>query len=263
MMEDDGDRDPARFLSATLLSRLRLAGRGLLLDLQADERQRLTSYFRALAAGRLAARGMSRAEVRRAASDALLLIERAFEEVGALPESAASYALAHDDCLARENHRSRYQRAALRFKLGHTLFLLGEHEAANLERCTAFGRETAAMVEDLEPGSEVPRSAMRLLAMELQGWLGGRYEALGELGAAAAAFLAAARAAADADDRVAFTARAAAAMTAAGRAEEAGRALAAVRRDLPELRSDLSRRLWDAGWADLGEAPPGEPAPDA
>ncbi|HEX9671364.1 MAG TPA: hypothetical protein VGC93_17995 [Thermoanaerobaculia bacterium] len=263
MMEDDSDRDPARILSATLLGRLQLAGRGLLLDLPADERRRLTSYFRALAAGRLAARGVSRAEVRQATSDALLLIERAFEEVGALPESAASYALAHDDCLECEDFRSRYQQAALRFKLGHTLFLLGEHEAANLERCTAFGRETAAMVEDLESGAGVPRDTVRLLAMELQGWLGGRYEALGELGAAAAAFLAAARSAASADDRVAFTARAAAAMAAAGRAAEAERALTAVRHDLPELRSDLSRRLWDAGWADLGEAPPAEPPPDA
>jgi hypothetical protein len=262
-MEDDSDRDPARTLGAALLGRLRLAGRGLLLDLQEDERRRLTSYFRALAAGRLAARGVPRAEVRRAASDALLLIERAFEEVGALPESAASYALAYDDCLGRQDFRSRYQRAALRFKLGHTLFLLGEHEAANLERCTAFGRETAAMVEALEPKAGAPRDTVRLLAMELQGWLGGRYEALGELAAAAAAFLAASRAAAGADDRVAFTARAAAALTAAGRAEEAERALAAVRHDLPELRSDLSRRLWDAGWAALGEAPPGEPPPDA
>ena len=261
MMEDDSDRDPARILAPRSS-----AGCGWPAAVCSWISRRTSaggSHFHALAADRLAARGVSRVEVRRAASDALLLIERAFEEVGALSESAASYALAHDDCLEREDFRSRYQRAALRFKLGHTLFLLGEHEAATLERCTAFGRETAAMVEDLEPGDGAARAPVRLLAMELQGWLGGRYEALGELGAAAAAFLAAAGAAASPDDRVAFTARAAAAMTAAGREAEAERALAAVRRDLPELRSDLSRRLWDAGWAALGEAPPGEPPPDA
>ncbi|HVF60863.1 MAG TPA: hypothetical protein VNJ70_13735 [Thermoanaerobaculia bacterium] len=258
MNDDDSDRDgrSAGELAAALLGRLRLDGGGALLGCGAAERVRYGSRFHELAVERLAARGVAREEIRRAERYVVLLVERAFEEVGELPEAAAFYALAHDERLAPADARSDYERAALRFKLGHTLFLLGEHEAANLERCTAFGRETAAMVEDLEPGAGVPRNTVRLLAMELQGWLGGRYEAQGELGAAAAAFLAAARAATGADDRVAFTARAAAAMTAAGRAAEAGRALAAVRRDLPELRSGLSRRLWDAGWAALGTAPP-------
>jgi hypothetical protein len=260
MNDDNGDRDgrSAGELAAALLGHLRLDGGGALLGCGAAERARLGARFHDLAVERLAARGVAREEIGRAERYVVLLVERAFEEVGELPESAAFYALAHDERLARADARADYERAALRFKLGHTLFLLGQHEAANLERCAAFGRETAAAVERLKGSTELPADSVRLLAMELQGWLGGRYEALGETAAAAAAFLEAVDAAGSADDRVAFAARAASALAAAGRVAEAERVLAAVRCDLPELRSDLSRRLWDAGWAALGAARPAD-----
>ncbi|HEX5760099.1 MAG TPA: hypothetical protein VF121_12990 [Thermoanaerobaculia bacterium] len=263
MADQEEDRDPLRELAAAVLRRLRLDGGGRLLDLADPERDRLSACFRVLAVGGLVARGVPREEVRRAERYVPLLVERAFEETGALPEAAAFYALAHEERLAYEDARSRYELAALRFKLGHILFLLGEHEAANLERCAAFGRETAALVERLEASGEGPPQAVRLLAMELQGWLGGRYEALGRLDPAATAFLAASGAAATADDRVAFAARAAAAMLAAGRAPEARRVLDAVRCDLPVVCSDLSRRLWQAAQASLSEDMPGERLPDA
>ncbi|HEX5716825.1 MAG TPA: hypothetical protein VF179_11750, partial [Thermoanaerobaculia bacterium] len=139
----------------------------------------------------------------------------------------------------------------LRFKVGNALLLLDERPERR-RRCVGFVRQAAELADILGGRSEVPREALRALTLEIHIWLGHRQEELGDLQAAAECFRAAVTCSRTLDDRVTCAARAASALAACGRVQEAREILLSVQEEAGQVEDEMVRELWEGVFWSLG-----------
>ncbi|HWN41740.1 MAG TPA: hypothetical protein VNW71_05930 [Thermoanaerobaculia bacterium] len=179
-----------------------------------------------------------------------LLAEVAFEAQGDLCPALALYALIHDGRLGADTF-SLYEEVLLRFKVGNALLLLDERPERRW-RCVGFVRQAAELADILSGKSEAPREALRALTLEIRIWLGHRQEELGDLQAAAECFRSAVACSRTLDDRVTCAARAASALAACGRDQEAREILLSVQEDVGQVEDEMVRELWEGVFWSLG-----------
>lgn len=243
------DRCTAVELADAVLERLDLEGERLL-HVQPADLLPLRERFEAVARERLRLLDLSEEDRGRVGRHVFLLSEIAFEGQEHLPLAAALYALAHEGGVGEDTF-SRYEGLLLRFKLGNALLLLDER-AESRRRCIGLVRRACQRAEELRSVEGSPGDALRALILEICIWLGHRQEEMGELEAAAAAFLSAVACAATTDDRVSCTARAASALAACGRTLEARERLLSVCDDVGKVEDGMVKALWEAVLWSLG-----------
>lgn len=243
------DRCTAVELADAVLERLDLDGERLL-DVRPADLLPLRERFESVARERLRLLDLSEEERIRADQHVFLLSEVAFEGEEHLPLAAALYALAHEGRFGEDTF-SRYEALLLRFKLGNALLLLDER-AESRRRCIGLVRRACQRAEELRSVEGSPRDALRALTLEIWIWLGHRQEEMGDLEAAADAFLAAVGCAATTDDRVSCTARAASALAGCGRTREAREQLLTVWDEVGKVEDGMVRALWEAVLLSLG-----------
>lgn len=230
-------------LADAVLERLDFEGESVL-DVRPADLSRLRTRFESAARERLSLLDLSEEDRHRVERHLFLLSEVAFEGEEHLPLAAALYALAHEGG-GGEDTFSRYEGLLLRFKLGNALLLLDER-AESRRRCIGLVRLACKRAEELRLRDGSPRDALRALTLEIWIWLGHRQEEMGEMEAAADAFLSAVGCAVTTDDRVCCTARAASALLACGRTGEAREHLLSVRDEVPNVEDGMVRTLWEA-----------------
>jgi hypothetical protein len=237
------DRCTTRELAEAILQRLDLDGERLL-DVGSDDLLRLRERLESAAREGLDHLDLAPEERERIGWHPFLLAEVAFEGQGLLPPAAALYAVAHEG-RAGDDAFSRYEGLLLSFKLGNALLLLDEMPEPR-RRCIGFVRRVAERADEMRESSGTPREALRAKAQEIRIWLGHRLEELGDLEAAAESFRVAVGYAGTPDDRVVCAARAASALAACGRIDEARELLFSVRDVLESVEDEMVRDLWVA-----------------
>lgn len=240
-------------LSAAVLERLNLDGERLV-DLDAIDLPPVRECLESVARERLSQLDLPSEEEERVRKHPFLLAEVAFEGEGDLRPALALYALIHDARLGRDTF-SLYEEVLLRFKVGNTLLLLDERPERRW-RCVGFVRQAAELADILGGRSDSPREALRALTLEIHIWLGHRQEELGDLQAAAECFRAAVTCSRTLDDRVTCTARAASALAACGRVQEARETLLSVREEVGQVEDEMVRELWEGVFWSLGGETP-------
>ena len=236
-------------LADAVLERLDFEGERLL-NVRPADLLPLRERFESTARERLRLLDLSEEDRSRIGRHLFLLSEVAFEGEEHLPLAAALYALAHEGG-AGEDTFSRYEGILLRFKLGNALLLLDERIESR-QRCIGLVRRACQRAEELRCVEGSPRDALRALVLEIWIWLGHRQEEMGEMEAAANAFLSAVTCAATTDDRVSCTARAASALAACGRTREAREQLLSVCDEVGNVEDGMVRELWEAVLWSLG-----------
>lgn len=238
-----------RELSAAVLERLDLEGERLV-DLDAIDLPPVRERLESTARERLSGLGLSYEEQERVRKHSFLLAEVAFEGEGDLCPALALYALIHDARVGADTF-SLYEEVLLRFKVGNTLLLLDERPERR-RLCVGFVRQAAELADILGERSQVPREALRALTLEIRIWLGHRQEELGDLQAAAECFRSAVTCSLTLDDRVTCTARAASALAACGRVQEAREILLSVQEEVGQVEDEMVRELWEGVFWSLG-----------
>lgn len=226
-----------------VLQRLDLESRGLLVALDREERDAL---YESLYTAARKAWPVGEPEP----DHSMILVETAIEGQGELAWAAALYALLHD-WQTGENPVSRYERAVLRFKLGHVLFLLDEQDEDNIRRCLGLTEETLRQAEALWRGEGISVDAFLTLIFELQSWLGHRYERLGLYQEAEHAFSQASISARNTTDHVAYTVRQASVMEKLGKKQYAYELVLMVRDELPEVEDKVVHAMWETVYGSL------------
>jgi len=229
-----------------VLQRLNLESRGQLLTLDAEERE---AAYECLFDSALAAWPAGQPET----DHPLSIVETILEGRGEFAWAAALYALLHDRRTG-QGPLSRSERAVLRFKLGHVLFLLDEFNVDNIQRCLDFSAETLRQVEELWHCERMYRDALSPLIFELHSWMGHRYEAIGLYPSAEHAYSQAATAAQNTTDHVAYTVRAASVLESLGEKQKAYQLLLSVREQLDGVDEEDVRQLWEANYHSLRAA---------
>jgi tetratricopeptide (TPR) repeat protein len=242
-----------------LLARLDLESDGPLLALDAEERKLWCERLRDHAWKALRDVEVEAADREQMKLHPLLLAEAAFEGHGRLADAAAFYALAHDEQLASTAPVARYERAVLRFKLGHGLWQLDESCRENTERCIQFCQATLRQADRLWKQPGISKDAFFSLIFELQSWLGHRQEGLGRYQEAADAYSQASIAARSLDDRVAYSTRMASALAELGERQKAYELLLLDREDVAKVEDPEVRQLWEAVYSSLRLELGGEP----
>jgi hypothetical protein len=246
-------RDDTEELSEAVLERLDLDGERLV-DLDAIDLPSVRERLESAARERMNRLDLPYDEQERVRKHPFLLTEVAFEGEGDLVPALALYALIHDARMGADTF-SLYEEVLLRFKVGNTLLLLDERPERRW-RCVAFVRQAAELADILGARSEAPREALRALTLEIHIWLGHRQEELGDLQAAAECFRTAVTCSRTLDDRVTCTARAASALAACGRVQEAKKVLLSVREEVGQVEDEMVRALWEGVFWSLGEETP-------
>lgn len=239
----------AEELAAAVLERLDLDGERLL-DLDAIDLPPVREQLERAARERLDGLDLPHDERERVRKHSFLLAEVAFEAQGDLCPALALYALIHDGRLGADTF-SLYEEVLLRFKVGNALLLLDERPERRW-RCIGFVRHAAELADMLSARSEAPREALRALTLEIHIWLGHRQEELGDLQAAAECFQAAVTCSRTLDDRVTCAARAASALAACGRVQEAREILLSVQEEVGQVDDEMVRELWEGVFWSLG-----------
>ncbi len=237
-------------LADAVLERLDFEGEHVL-DVRPADLPLLRDRLESAAREKLGLLELSEEDRLRVGQHLFLLSEVAFEGEEHLPLAAALYAIAHEGG-AGEDTFSRYEGLLLRFKLGNALLLLDERIESR-RRCIGLVRRACQRAEEMRCLDGSPRDALRALTLEIWIWLGHRQEEMGELEAAANAFLSAVSCAATTDDRVSCTARAASALAACGRTREAREHLLSVRDEVGDVEDGMVRALWEAVFWSLGD----------
>jgi hypothetical protein len=246
-------RCDAEKLAEAVLERLDLNG-DRLLDLDAIDLPPIREHLERAARERLVGLDLPRDEQERVRKHSFLLAEVVFESQGDLCPALALYSLIHDSRLGADTF-SLYEEVLLRFKIGNVLLLLDERPERRW-RCVGFVRHAAELADILGERSEVPREALRALTLEIRIWLGHRQEELGDLQAAAECFRAAVSCSRTLDDRVTCAARAASALAACGRVQEAREILLSVQEEVDQVEDEMVRELWEGVfWSLGGESP--------
>lgn len=240
-------------LAAAVLERLDLDG-DRLLDLDAIDLPPIRERLESAARERLDRLDLPHDERERVRKHSFLLAEVAFESQGDLCAALALYALIHDARVGADTF-SLYEEVLLRFKVGNTLLLLDERPERR-RRCVGFVRQAAELADILGERSEAPREALRALTLEIRIWLGHRQEELGDLQAAAECFRSAVACSRTLDDRVTCVARAASALAACGRIQEAREILLSVRDEVEQVEDEMVRQLWEGVFWSLGGETP-------
>ena len=242
-------RGSAEELAAAVLERLDLDGERLL-DLDAIDLPPVREHLERAARERLTRLDLPHDEQERVRKHPFPLAEVAFEGQGDLCPALALYALIHDARLGADTF-SLYEEVLLRFKVGNALLLLDERPERR-RRYVGFVRQAAELADILGGRSEAPREALRALTLEIRIWLGHRQEELGDLQAAAECFRLAVTCSRTLDDRVTCSARAASALAACGRVEEAREILLSVQEEVGQVEDELVRELWEGVFWSLG-----------
>jgi len=236
-------------LAAAVVERLDLDGERLV-DLDAIDLPPVRESLESAAHERLDRLDLSHDERERVRKHSFLLAEVAFEAQGDLPLALALYVLIHDARVGADTF-SLYEEVLLRFKVGNALLLLDERPERRW-RCVGFVRQAAELADILGGRSEAPREALRALTLEIRIWLGHRQEELGDLQAAAECFRSAVAYSRTLDDRVTCAARAASALAACGRSQEAREILLSVREEVGQVEDEMVRELWEGVFWSLG-----------
>lgn len=246
-------RVAAEELAAAVLERLDLAGERLL-DIDAIDLPPIRESLEHAARERLERLDLPPDERERVRKHSFLLAEVAFEGQNDLCLALALYALIHDGRLGADTF-SLYEEVLLRFKVGNALLLLDERPEQRW-RYVGFVRQAAELADILGGRSEAPREALRALTLEIRIWLGHRQEELGDLKAAAECFQLAVACSRTLDDRVTCAARAASALAACGRVQEAKEVLLSVQEEVGQVEDEMVRELWEGVfWSLGGESP--------
>ncbi len=243
------DRGDNEELVAAIVERLGLDS-DRLLDLDAIDLPPIRESLERAARERLDGLDLPRDERERVRKHSFLLAEAAFEAQGDLCPALALYALIHDARLGADTF-SLYEEVLLRFKVGNALLLLDERPERRW-RCVGFVRQASELADILSERSEAPREALRALTLEIRIWLGHRQEELGDLYAAAECFQAAFTYSRTIDDRVTCAARAASALAACGRVQEAREILLSVQEEVDQVEDEMVRELWEGVFWSLG-----------
>jgi hypothetical protein len=236
-------------LTAAVVERLDLNS-DRLLDLDAIDLPPIRESLERAARERLDGLDLPRDERERVRKHSFLLAEAALEAQGDLCPALALYALIHDARLGADTF-SLYEEVLLRFKVGNALLLLDERPERRW-RCVGFVRQASELADILGERSEAPREALRALTLEIRIWLGHRQEELGDLQAAAECFRAAVTYSRTLDDRVTCAARAASALAACGRAQEAREILLSVQEEVEQVEDEMVRELWEGVFWSIG-----------
>lgn len=246
-------RVAAEELAAAVLERLDLGGERLL-DIDATDLPAIRECLEHAARERLDRLDLPLDERERVRKHSFLLAEVAFEGQNDLRPALALYALIHDGRLGADTF-SLYEEVLLRFKVGNALLLLDERPEQRWQY-VGFVRRAAELTDILGGRSEAPREALRALTLEIRIWLGHRQEELGDLQAAAECFRAAVTFSRTLDDRVTCAARAASALAACGRVQEAREILLSVQEEVGQVEDEMVRELWEGVFWSLGEETP-------
>lgn len=230
-------------IADAVLERLDLNGERLL-DLESSDLTRLRCLLESAARERLGRLDLAPEERDRIKRHSFLLAEAVFESEGHLRPAAALYALAHEATEGKDTF-SLYEAVLLRFKLGSAMLLL-DQKPDHRSRCIEFVRTAIELAEIMRASERVPRDALRALSLEVRIWLGCRLEESGDLQAAAESFRAAVSCAVKPDDRVECTARAASALAACGRKDDARELLLSVWAEVAGVEDGMVRELWEA-----------------
>jgi hypothetical protein len=236
-------------LASAVLERLDLDGEHLL-DLHSTDMSRLRCLLEGAARDRLGHLDLAPEERDRVGRHSLLLAEMVFEGEGCLPPAAALYALVHEGTVGEDTF-SLYEAVLLRFKLGNALLLMDERPE-HRRRCIGLVRKAAELAEIMRASERAPRNALRALILEVRIWLGHRQEELGDLESAAEAFRAAVSCSSTPDDRVECAARAASALAACDRTQEARELVLSVWEEVASVEDGMVRELWEAVLWSLG-----------
>lgn len=239
----------AEELAATVVERLDLDG-DRLLDVDAIDLPPLRERLESAARQKLSCLEIPEDERERVCKHPFLLAEVAFEGQGDLCSALALYALIHDGRVGKDTF-SLYEEVLLRFKVGNASLLRDERPEYR-RRCVGLVRQAAELADILGARSEVPREALRALSLEIWIWLGHRQEELGDLQIAAECFRSAVACSRTIDDRVTCAARAASALAACGRVQEAKEILLSVQEEVGEVEDDMVRALWEGVFWSLG-----------
>ena len=242
-------REDAEELAATVLERLDLDG-DRLLDVDAIDLPPLRERLERAARQKLASLEMPEDERERVCKHPFLLAEVAFEGQGDLRSALALYALIHDGRVGKDTF-SLYEEVLFRFKVGNVSLLLDERPEYR-RRCVELVRQAADLADILSGRSEAPREALRALTLEIWIWLGHRQEELGDLQVAAECFRSAVICSRTIDDRVTCAARAASALSACGRVQEAKDILLSVEGEVGQVEDEMVRELWEGVFWSLG-----------
>jgi tetratricopeptide (TPR) repeat protein len=236
-------------LAAAVVERLDLDS-DRMLDLDAIDLPPIRESLEHAACERLDRLDLPHDERERVRKHSFLLAEVAFEGQGELCPALALYALIHDARVGADTF-SLYEEVLLRFKVGNALLLLDERPERRW-RCVGFVRQAAELADILGERSEAPREALRALILEIRIWLGHRQEELGDLQAAAECFRTAVTCSRTLDDRVTCAARAASALAACGRVQEAREILLSVQEEVGQVEDEMVRELWERVFWSLG-----------
>ncbi len=236
-------------LADAVLERLDFDGERLL-DLEPVDRSRLHHHLDRAARERLCHLDLQPEDRDRIHRHSFLLAEAVFEGTGDLRPAAALYALAHESTTGQDTF-SLYEAVLLRFKLGNTMLLL-DGRPERRHRCIGLVRKAADLAETMKASERAPRDALRALILEIRIWLGCRQEELGDFEAAAESFRAAMICSVRTDDRVECAARAASALAACGRKQDACELLLSVGDEVASLEDGMVRELWEAVLWSLG-----------
>ena len=240
-------------LAAAVVERLGLDD-DRLLDLDAIDLPPIRERLEHAARERLDRLDLPHDERDRVRKNSFLLAESVFEAQGDLCPALALYTLIHDSRLGVDTF-SLYEEVLLRFKVGNALLLLDERPERR-QRCVGFVRQAAERADILSERSEAPQEALRALTLEIQIWLGHRQEELGDLHAAADCFRAAVTFSRTLDDRVTCSDRAASALAACGRVQEAREILLSVQDEVDQVEDEMVRELWEGVFWSLGDEVP-------
>lgn len=242
-------RVAAEELAAAVLERLDLDGERLL-DVDAIDLPPIRESLEHAARERLERLDLPPDEKERVRKHSFLLAEVAFEGQNDLCPALALYALIHDGRLGADTF-SLYEEVLLRFKVGNALLLLDERPESRWQY-VGFVRRAAELADILGRRSEAPREALRALTLEIRIWLGHRQEELGDLQSAAECFQIAVACSRTLDDRVTCVARAASALAACGRVQEAREILLSVQDEVGQVEDEMVRELWEGVFWSLG-----------
>ncbi|MEA2564566.1 MAG: hypothetical protein QOH06_6070 [Acidobacteriota bacterium] len=245
-----GDADE---LATAVVERLDLDGERLV-DMDAIDLPQVRNHLEHAAREKLDRLDLPHDERERVRKHSFLLAEVAFEAQGDLCPALALYALIHDARVGADTF-SLYEEVLLRFKVGNALLLLDERPERRW-RCVGFVRQASELADILGERSEAPREALRALTLEIRIWLGHRQEELGDLQAAAECFQAAVTCSRTLDDRVTCAARAASALAACGRVQEAREILLSVQEEVGQVEDEMVRELWEGVFWSLGDEIP-------
>jgi tetratricopeptide (TPR) repeat protein len=241
LARDSDDLSEIDRISRQVLDHFNVEGEESLVELPQNRKDALAGKLETFAWAALNRLDLAPEERSEASANIISLIEVSLEANGLLPAAVALYALVHDARTGREDSATQFERAVLRFKLGHVLWMLDEHNPENIARCAEFARRTLRHAEKLWSAPGISSNSFYSLIFKLQSWLGDRYEEVGDYERASQAFSEATIVARTPADRITSTTCFAGCLRQLGQTQKAGEILLLAETDLDQIENPTDR----------------------